>query len=362
MIYKEFGKTGKQVSALGFGGMRFPSKDGKYDYEYCTEMIHEASRLGINYFDTAPFYNSDQSEIIFGKAFEKMPNEFFVSTKCSSLSGSELRASLDKSLERLKVPKINFFHIWCVMNLDDYEKRMAPGGPYKELLKAREEGLIEHICVSTHCTGAEIAEIASRRQFDGITLGYNIINYKYRQEGIKAAFANDTAVVTMNPLGGGLVTGNPEYFSYIKDTDDRDTLDAAIRFNASHREITVVLTGMDSIEHIQRNVSSVEMPLSSNYVVKAIERTGSHTTETMNTLCTGCRYCEHCPVEIPVSKFMQAYNYNILSDAKSVKANLRNHWGVSQEIAATCIECGLCEEKCTQHLPIINRLKEIVGF
>ncbi|MBN2557689.1 MAG: aldo/keto reductase [Clostridia bacterium] len=362
MIYKEFGRTGKMVSALGFGGMRFPLKDGKYDYDYCTEMIHEASRLGINYFDTAPFYNNDQSEIIFGNAFEAMPNDFFVSTKCSSLSGDELRTSLEKSLTRLKVPKINFFHIWCVMKLEDFEKRMAPGGPYEELLKAREEGLIEHICVSTHCAGAEIAEIASRRLFDGITLGYNIINYKYRQEGMKAAFANGAAVVTMNPLGGGLVTDNPEYFSYIKDIDDMDTLDAAIRFNASHREITVVLTGMDSIEHVQRNVSSVEMPLSIEYVEKAIERTGNHAVKAMDALCTGCRYCEHCPVEIPVSKLMQAYNYNILADAKSVKANLRNHWGVPQEIAGTCIECGLCEEKCTQHLPIIERLKEIACF
>ena len=60
MLYKDFGRTGKKVSAIGFGGMRFPKSDKGYDYDYCAEMIHEANRLGINYFDTAPFYNDDK--------------------------------------------------------------------------------------------------------------------------------------------------------------------------------------------------------------------------------------------------------------------------------------------------------------
>lgn len=253
MIYKEYGSTGKKVSAIGFGGMRFPKKNDKYDFDYCAKMIHEANRLGINYFDTAPFYNDDKSEEIFGHAFKNMPGDFFVSTKCAAWKGSDLRASLERSLKRLNVEKIDFFHIWCVMNMDDYGKRMAPGGPYEELQKAKSEGLVDHICISTHCTGEEIAEIANERMYDGILLGYNITNYKYRQAGIKAAYANNTGVVTMNPLGGGLIPENPDYFSYIKGSDDNSVLDAAIRFNASHKEITVVLTGMDSIEHVRLN-------------------------------------------------------------------------------------------------------------
>ena len=107
--------------------------------------------------------------------------------------------------------KLDFFHMWCVMDMEDYhEKHMAPGGPYDELLKAKQEGLVDHICISTHCTGDEIAHIANERKFEGIILGYNIINYKYRQAGIKAAYENNIAVITMNPLGGGLITSNPE--------------------------------------------------------------------------------------------------------------------------------------------------------
>lgn len=357
MKYKKFGSTGKMVSSIGFGGMRFPKINDTYDYDYCAKMIHEANSLGINYFDTAPFYNDDKSEEIFGYAFKSMPSDFYISTKSSAVKGSDVRASLEKSLKRLNVNKINFFHIWCVMDLDDYAIRMAPDGPYEELLKAKSEGLIDHICISTHCTGDEIAYIANQNKFDGILLGYNIINYKYRQAGIKAAFTNNTAIVTMNPLGGGLIPENPEFFSYIKAEDDKSVLEAAIRFNASHDEITVVLTGMDSIEHVRQNCT--DMNLNKKYVEDAISRTEIFTLESFNKLCTGCRYCEHCPVEIPVSKFMLAYNKTILKNDDTLKNNLKNHWQISPELTEKCIECGLCEEKCTQHLPIIERLKYI---
>ena len=94
MNFKKYGTTGKSVSVIGFGGMRFPKVNGRYDYDYCSEMIHEANRLGINYFDTAPFYNDDKSEEIFGYAFKNMPSDFYISTKSADKKGSDLRKSL----------------------------------------------------------------------------------------------------------------------------------------------------------------------------------------------------------------------------------------------------------------------------
>ncbi len=141
------------------------------------------------------------------------------------------------------------------------------------------------------------------------------------------------------------------------DEDDRDVLSAAIRFNASHKEITVVLTGMDSIEHVRLNCSPQN--LSESYVTDTISRIDKFTEEINDKLCTGCRYCEHCPEEIPVSKFMLAYNKTILKDDDTLKSNLRFHWRIPPELVDKCVECGLCEKKCTQHLPIIERLKYI---
>ena len=83
----------------------------------------------------------------------------------------------------------------------------------------------------------------------------------------------------------------------------------------------------------------------------------------LNNLCTGCSYCKGCPSEIPIPKYMDAYNHKILTgDAKSITDRMDNHWGIKQEKAKECIACGKCEEQCTQHLPIIDRLKEIAAL
>ena len=74
MQYVDFGKTGAKVSRLGMGCMRLPSyeKDGKtfFDEEKGIALIHRAMELGVNYFDTAPYYCDKQSEVILGKALK----------------------------------------------------------------------------------------------------------------------------------------------------------------------------------------------------------------------------------------------------------------------------------------------------
>jgi len=159
MIYKEYGKTGKKVSALGFGGMRFNKEEYDKDIEKCADIVRYASSKGINYFDTAPGYCEDKSEIIMGAAFKNMPNPFFVSTKSnywSDKTADDVRRRCETSIERLGVDKINFYHMWCIMNMEHYRNVMAPGGPYEGALKLKEEGLIDHICISTHATGLQI--------------------------------------------------------------------------------------------------------------------------------------------------------------------------------------------------------------
>ena len=84
---------------------------------------------------------------------------------------------------------------------------------------------------------------------------------------------------------------------------------------------------------------------------------------TLNDLCTGCSYCKGCPNEIPIPKYMDAYNHMILTGEKSsIQDRMSNHWGITKEKAAECIACGKCEDQCTQHLPIIERLREIAAL
>lgn len=360
MLYKEYGKTGKKISVIGFGGMRFIKDSDKYDYDKCAEVVVKANELGVNYFDTAPYYNDSQSEVIFGIAFKNMPNQFYVSTKSSEKDGSKLRRDLENSLKKLGVPKINFFHIWCILTLDDYRSRMVKGGAYEAALNAKEEGLIEHIVFSTHCNGDEIETIIKEGAFEGVTLGYNILNFPYRQKGLKAAYEHGLGVATMNPLGGGLIPQKAEFFDFIRGDEDESVVEAALRFNGSHKEITSVLAGMGTIEEVIENVkvgSKIkEFP---EIKLKEIE---NRLFSSMDKLCTGCSYCQGCPQNIEIPKLMIAYNQRILGEVRNGLNWMKWHWGMTTEQAKTCIECGECESKCTQHLPIIDRLKEITAW
>lgn len=363
MIYKEYGKTGKKVSAIGFGGMRF---DDQCSIEEGAKVVRHGSSLGINYFDTAPGYCGDRSEAIFGEAFKNMPNPYYVSTKSSigdDPDGDSVRRRIENSLKCMGIEKINFYHMWCVMDMDHYHRVIAKGGPYWGALKAKEEGLIDHIVISTHATGKEIATIAKDGCFEGITLGYNILNFPYRQEGIQAAHEAGLGVVTMNPLGGGIIPQNQEYFSFLIERPEESVVQAALRFNASHAGITVALSGMSSIEEIDHNLEAVKnLEILSDDKINTIK---SRLRKDMNQLCTSCQYCLHCPEDISIPKFMELYNLYVLKGEHAAKAKYKEslEYGEikpgQEPMAGDCIACGLCETLCTQKLGIIERLKWI---
>ena len=125
MQYKPYGKTGKDISIIGCGGMQFENPD---DIDSAAETVLHAYRQGVNYFDTAPYYCKDKSEDIFGAAIKQMePGNYYISTKSGQSDGTELTKSLKKSLKRLGVERIDFFHIWCVITLEDWAKRKSGG-------------------------------------------------------------------------------------------------------------------------------------------------------------------------------------------------------------------------------------------
>ncbi|SES87667.1 hypothetical protein SAMN05660297_00815 [Natronincola peptidivorans] len=360
MIYRDYGTTGKKVSAIGFGGMRFGEDD-----DYAVEVIRRANALGINYFDTAPFYCDDRSEAIFGKALKKMPASYYIATKSmihKEPDADAVRGRIEKSLKRLDVDKINFYHMWCIMDLEQYQKVMAPGGPYEGAMKAKEEGLIEHLVFSTHCKGSDIRKIIEDKVFEGVLLGYNVMNHPFRQEGVKAALEHNIGVVTMNPLGGGLIPQHQDYFDFIRQYEDETVNQAAIRFNAAAEGITVTLAGMGTIEEVEENVKTLQHPLTFSEE-KRLEIKNKMVKD-MDALCTTCQYCLKCPKKIKIHHYLEAYNLMVLKDVEQMKKHidwLKQSGSIKDEHAlpADCIECGKCEELCTQKLPIIDRLKAI---
>ncbi|MGB8453600.1 MAG: aldo/keto reductase [Anaerocolumna sp.] len=361
MIFKQYGNTGINVSAIGMGCMRFDEKDilaGNLDK--CAEIVLYAHENGINYFDTAPFYCHDQSETITGLALSQLPrSSYYITSKTNfgtlraDCTAEGFRRRLEKSLKCLKVDYLDFYHMWCMIDIDmliiNCEKI------YKFFEQAKSEGLIRHIVMSSHMQGESIEYAVKTGLFEGITVGYNALNYRYRQSGIEAAYNTGIGVSVMNPLGGGIIVQNPQYFKYLTEGTDMNVAQAALRFVASHKEITLVLTGCTTKEHVDDAVKSVQ-----NLVQKPMKEVRveyENKGVALDNLCTGCGYCNHCPQGIEIPKLMDSYNEKFFGN--SIKNRLRSHWFIPARAASECIKCGKCEKLCTQHLPIMERLSEI---
>ncbi len=356
MEYRSYGNTGIQVSVLGFGVMRF---EEPRNHDKSVATVLRAFDKGITYFDTAPDYCEDQSEIIVGKAvleMKKSGRPFYVSTKSNKADAGELRRDLEQSLKRLHVDSIDFYNCWYLLTLPLWEKRKA-GGAVKEILKAKEEGLIRHAAFSTHLPGPDIRQVIEEGYFEGVTLGYCAANFPYREEGVNAAAAHNMGVVVMNPLGGGTIVSNEKSFGFIKVRPEQTMLEAALHFLLAHQKITVSLVGFRNDADVDSAVQAVEsyQPYSQGDIEQIRRRVHGE----FNDLCTSCMYCKGCPEDIPVWMFMETYNHVLLRDGENAANRLKWHWGTSIAELEHCTECGQCEAACTQHLPILERFEEL---
>ncbi len=356
MVYREYGNTGLKVSVLGFGGMRFGDPE---DHDTSAEMLLHALKKGITYFDTAPGYCGDNSEIIFGKAIKEMKKTgapFYVSTKSNKPKGSDLRRDLENSLKRLNLERIDFYNCWYVLTLDDWKGRKK-GGAVAEILKAQEEGLIRFPVFSTHLPGNEIRNVIEEGYFRGVTLGYSAINSPYREDGIKAAAEHDMGVVVMNPLGGGTIIQNEDTFSFLKVKENQTILEGALHFLLLDPRITVRLVGFRNLNDIDTAVSAVDSFVP--YSEAELAGIRGHVESDFNSLCTTCMYCNVCPVDIPVWKFVETANGLFFNTDEKLSDRLKWHWGTDISVLDRCTECRKCEAACTQHLPILQRFEQL---
>jgi uncharacterized protein len=361
MHYRNYGHTGKSVSIIGFGGMRFTK-----DEDEGIRAMLRASELGINYFDTAPHYCDDKSEIIFGKAFKKFMHPFYVSTKSSigeEKTADDVRKRVEKSLERLGTGKIHFFHMWCIMNREHFDRVIAPGGPYEGAMKLKQEGLVEHVVFSTHANGREIRDMCETGLFEGVLLGYNIFNHSNRNEGIKAAHDNGMGVVIMNPLGGGMVPAAAEKLDFLVEDTNETVVQAALRFVASEPGVTVALPGMGTIAEVEENAvvgDRIDRP-----DAELVEKVKERYSALGDAYCTACKYCLPCPADINIPMLLAClnrHNVGMEQEAKQFYEFVKKIGKDNFKPASACVDCGVCEERCTQKLSVRDLLKDVTAL
>jgi len=369
MQYRTFGNTGVKISALGFGVMRLPmTPDGEHvDEELAIPVIQKAYELGVTYYDTAPYYCKHESEMVLGKAIKAWREEILLSTKCpiDSADGGAYREKLESSLRKLDVSYIDFYHMWGI-NWKTYEEHIiAPGGPLDEARRAKDEGLIRHISFSFHDTPEALERLIDSGQFETMTVQYNLLD-RANEGAIHYARENGLGVVIMGPVGGGRLAGfSSELVGMVKG-GVKSNPEVALRFVLSHSGVSCALSGMGTIQMVEENVATAsrEEPLGEDeraQILAALDET----KELADLYCTGCNYCMPCPNDVNIPKNFEYMNYSrvygLKEYARQAYADLgvkNTEWNKGLK-AEFCIQCGECEPKCPQSIPIVSQLEEV---
>jgi predicted aldo/keto reductase-like oxidoreductase len=364
--YKVYGKTGDKVSRLGFGAMRLPMVEGHVDMDLSVSIMRRAFDLGVNYVDSAVGYCNSESQIAVGKAIKGRRDKLFVSTKnhYKGESGDEWQKFLDQSLERIDVDYIDFYHSHGLA-WDQYQNMLGKGGPMERFRKAKEEGLIRHMCYSCHDSPENMKKLIDTGEFDGMLLQYNLLDRR-NEEAIAYAHEKGMGIAIMGPVGGGrLVAPSDQIQNMVGGS--KSTPEVALRFVLSNPNVTLALSGMNTMAMVEENTATAsrEEPLTAEEkqgILDALEEI----KRLSDLYCTGCGYCMPCPNDIDIPRNFQLMNYFRVfglkdyarGEYKRLEKRRKRDGTVVEAWAAACIECGECEPKCPQDIPIREQLKE----
>ena len=377
MLYRKMNKVKSDLSILGFGCMRLPvTKDGNIDEKQATEMIRFAIDHGVNYVDTAYPYHNGESEPFLGRALQGGYREKVkLATKLPSWlikSRADMDHYLDEQLKRLQTDHIDFYLVHGLMR--PFWENLRSLGVTDFLDDAIADRRIRYAGFSFHDELELFKEIVDSYDWSFCQIQYNFMDEKNQAgtEGLRYAADRGLGIVIMEPLRGGMLTKDIPSINDIwrKATVQRSLSEWALRWVWNHPEVTVVLSGMSSFEQVQQNVAYAESGLANSLSQEELNLFGEAEIEYKKRIkvpCTGCRYCMPCSSNVSIPECFEMYNQGCMFDApEAANANydivLGGMLTGRPGFASQCQECGDCEEKCPQGIPIREHLKKVAAY
>ena len=389
--------AGEKISLLGYGGMRWPTKQtggntrGEIiDQDKVNGLIEYAMKHGINYYDTAPVYHGGQSEHAMGIALSNYPREsFHIATKLSNFDASKwtlenAKEIYENSFKQLGVDYIDFYLLHSVgPGKDSFDQRFVNNGILDFLVSERQKGKIKHLGFSFHGDRESFLHaLNSNIKWDFVQIQLNYFDWTQDADNKPSAsymyeehVNRHLPVVVMEPLlGGRLAKLNDKILAELKKRDpELSPASWAFRFVGSLPGVLTTLSGMTYMEHLKEDIT-VFSPLKA--VTDADKNFLQETAVAMMKYpvipCTGCRYCMPCPfgLDIPANfayfnKCLEAGNIPASKQsANYVKAREAFLGNFSKSVrekkqSIHCTACGHCLPLCPQHIKIPDQMKRI---
>lgn len=363
-------KLGNQLSVLGFGCMRFSRKLGKVDMEQTEKQVLLAIENGVNYFDSAYIYPG--SEAALGEILEKhhLRDKVYLATKLPHYLISDregLEKKFQEELRRLRTDHIDYYLMHMLTDTDTW-KRLLDLGMGEWIEEKKKSGAIRQIGFSYHGNSSMFCNLVDSYPWDFCMIQYNYMDEHSQagRKGLLHAHEKGLPVMIMEPLRGGkLVNHLPEAAKKEFASHEVKQTPAAWAFGWlwNQKEVTVVLSGMNSEEMICENTKSADesrIGMLTDRDEAMLDRVVSAINQNMKVGCTGCGYCTPCPKNVDIPGTFAAYNRRF-SEGK--------FWGLveyfmctalrkNSTAASACIGCGKCEKHCPQAIPIREKLKE----
>ena len=370
MIYRNFQDL--KLSALGMGAMRLPvinGDDARVDEARTEEMIDYAMSQGINYYDTAWGYHNGNSELTVGRALHKYPRDsFFLADKFPGYDLSNMdkvEEIFEEQLKKCQVEYFDFylFHNVCEMNIDAYLNPKY--GIYDYLIEQKKAGRIRHLGFSAHGSYEVVKRFldAYGRDMEFCQLQFNYLDWKFQggKEKVKLLKEWNIPVWVMEPLRGGRLAVLAEKDeAALKELRPDEKIPAwAFRFLQSVPSVTMVLSGMSSMEQLQENIRtySEDKPLNEKEM-ETLLAIADGMLEKKILPCTSCHYCvSHCPQELDIPELLALYNEHCFTEGGFIAPMALSSYP-KEKLPSACIGCGSCQAVCPQQIDIPEAMSD----
>lgn len=369
MVYKDF--QGRRLSALGLGAMRLPAagdNQSEINEAETEKMVAYAMEHGINYYDTAWGYHDGNSETVIGKALHRYPRDsYFLATKFPGYDLSNMdkvEEIFEKQLEKCGVDYFDFylFHNVCEMNIDAY---LDPKyGIFDYLIRQKENGRIRHLGFSAHGSCEVIQRFldayGAYMEFGQLQLNWIDWIFQNAKEKVELLTKYQIPVWVMEPLRGGkLASISDDAAQKLRALRPDEEVQAwAFRFLQGIKGVTMILSGMSTMEQLQSNIQTFETEQKLNQT--ELDTLLGIAQEMIQKIlpCTACRYCTaHCPKGLDIPKLLELYNEHCFTGGGFI-APMALMAIPQDKHPSACIGCRSCEAVCPQQIKISEAMAD----